>query len=174
MVTPDPAVKVPLIHDMVFTQEWLDAKDEEDEQGRTNRETMTIVCSELDSRFLSTQSVFVTLQDYLRRIEITKPQTLLGSLSQMAAGLGHYVKGDRLRTISASIPKVMIITGDNDALVPPENSFILKRNMPEAEIEQWEKCAHAIHVQYRRRFNTLLERVFREGKEKLDASPGTW
>lgn len=92
----------------------------------------------------------------------------------MVAGLSHHVTGDRLRKISASIPKVLIVTGDNDALVLPKNSLNLKKNMPEAEYVQWEKCAHALHVQYKKKFNALLERVFEEGKERLEAEPDKW
>ncbi|KAH8108127.1 alpha beta-hydrolase [Cristinia sonorae] len=150
----DPEVKIPMIHDMVFSKEWLDQVDEDDEEGRTNRELMTI--------------------DYRRRIAITRPQTVVGTMSQMAAGFGHHVTGDRLRKISSSIPKVLIVTGDNDALVHPRNSLILKESMPEAEYVQFEKCAHAIHVQHRKKFNALLERVFEEGKQLLEASPDRW
>ena len=30
--------KIPMIHDMLFTQEWLDSPAEGDPQGRTNRQ----------------------------------------------------------------------------------------------------------------------------------------
>lgn len=86
----------------------------------------------------------------------------------------HKVSNDRLRKISTSIPKVLIVTGDEDHLVPIKNSKILKDNMPEAEYVQWEHCGHALHMQYRRKFNDLLERVFAEGKEKLEGSPDKW
>ena len=39
----EPIKKVPYAHNMIFHKEWLDLKDEDDEQGRTNRETMTEV-----------------------------------------------------------------------------------------------------------------------------------
>ncbi|TCD65413.1 hypothetical protein EIP91_002712 [Steccherinum ochraceum] len=154
LTVADPEVKIPMIHDMIFSDFWLDEKDEDDTEGRTNGELMTI--------------------DYRRRIEITKPQTIVGTLSQMAAGMSHHVTGDRLSKISASIPKVLIVTGDDDALVPPKNSLILKKNMPEAEYVQWEKCGHALHVQYRKRFNALVERVIDEGKKNLEASQDQW
>lgn len=110
-------------------------------------------------------------QDYRKRIETTKPQSFLGSISQMAAGLTHYVSPARLNTISKSIPKVLIITGDKDHLVDPKNSHHLKKHMPEAELVEWTGTGHAIHLQRKERFNDLLERVFREGREKLESRP---
>ena len=99
-------------------------------------------------------------------METTRPQTLMGALSQMAAGLTHNVSPERLRRISKSVPKVMILTGDHDNLVRPSCSVHLKQHMPEAELVQWEHTGHGIHVQWGKRFNALLERVFEEGRER--------
>ncbi|KAK0197528.1 Alpha/Beta hydrolase protein [Armillaria mellea] len=133
--TKDLAIKIPIIHDMVFTKSWLEDKDEED-PSRTNREHETEVLT--------------------KRINLTKPQTLLGTIYQMCAGLTHHVTPDRLRKISSSVPKVILVTGDEDNL----------RHMPDAELVQWENTGHAIHYQRRRKFNALVERVVKEGREK--------
>ncbi|KAK0502852.1 Alpha/Beta hydrolase protein [Armillaria luteobubalina] len=143
--TKDLAVKVPIIHDMVFTKSWLEDKDEED-PSRTNRERETEVLT--------------------KRMNLTKPQTLLGTVYQMCAGLTHHVTPDRLRKISSSVPKVLLVTGDEDNLVKADNTFYLKRHMPEAELVQWENTGHAIHYQRRREFNALVERAVKEGREK--------
>lgn len=105
-------------------------------------------------------------QDFLRRVAITKPQQLMGHVSQMAAGLTHYVSKAQLGKISASIPKVTIVTGDDDHLVRPRMSRALKAAMPEAELVEWEGTGHGIHVQRRRAFNSLVERTAREGVER--------
>lgn len=84
-----------------------------------------------------TNGEFLT-QVHTYRINLARRQTLVGSLSQMAAAKRHYVSPDRLKTIAASIPKVYIMTGDEDNLVRPENSHHLKSCMPEAEFEVWE------------------------------------
>ncbi|KAF5331672.1 hypothetical protein D9611_007611 [Ephemerocybe angulata] len=97
-------------------------------------------------------------RSYLRRIEITKPQLFLGHISQRCSGLTHHVSPERLRIISASIPKVLILTGDEDNLVNPANSFRLKASMPEAELAQWEETGHGITNQRARRFNEALEK----------------
>jgi pimeloyl-ACP methyl ester carboxylesterase len=85
----------------------------------------------------------------------------------MCAGLTHHVTPDRLKKISSSIPKVIIVTGDADHLVHPRNSFRLKEVMPEAEFIQWKDTGHAVHTQDPDRFNEMLKRVFEEGKAKV-------
>lgn len=67
--------------------------------------------------------------------------------------------------ISASIPKVLILTGDKDHLVRSSNSVYMKQHMPEAELVQWKDTGHGIHLQRRSQFIALLERVFEEGRE---------
>ncbi|KAJ6547128.1 alpha/beta-hydrolase [Mycena capillaripes] len=138
--------KIPLILEMVYPLRWLDEPAEGEGEGRTNREVQTEL--------------------YRRRILATAPQHLIGSLSQMAAGLTHHVTPERLRSISEAIPKVLIITGDDDNLVSPANSRYMKSYMPDAELEEWEATGHAIHVQRPKKFNQLLERVFKEGRRK--------
>jgi len=146
MGVSDPNVKVPMVLDMSFPKEWLDSKAESDPAGRTNLEVQTEL--------------------FLQRIEVTRPQSLTGALSQMASGLTHSVNSERLRKISSSVPKVLILTGDQDNLVSPANSRHLKANMPEAELVEWNGTGHPIHLQWPERFNELLERVFAEGRAR--------
>lgn len=107
------------------------------------------------------------VQEYRRRFEVTRPQKPLGAISQMAAGLTHNISPDRLRRISASIPKVLIVTGDHDNLVDPSNSHYMKEHMPEAELVEWKDAGHGIQVQFKEEFIALIERVVREGRERL-------
>lgn len=60
----------------------------------------------------------------------------------MAAAMTHNVSPERLREISKSIPKVLIVTGDEDHLVDPENSRYMKEQMPEAELVEWAGAGH--------------------------------
>ncbi|PCH38657.1 alpha/beta-hydrolase [Wolfiporia cocos MD-104 SS10] len=143
----DPEAKIPVVLDMVFPRAWLDAPAENDAQGRTNREVQTI--------------------EYRKRFEASRPQSPFGALSQMAAGLTHGVSPARLRSISSSIPKVLIVTGDDDYLVDPANSRHMKACMPEAELVEWAGVGHAVQVQRREKFNELVERVIGEGRSKL-------
>ncbi len=94
----------------------------------------------------------------------------MGVLSHNWAPLVHYVSPARLQAISSTIPKIIILTGDNDNLVEPRNSFYLKQNMPEAELVQWENTGHAIHSQWPERLSALIERAVREGREEVGPS----
>lgn len=85
----------------------------------------------------------------------------------MAAGLTHRVTGDRLREISRLVPKVIIVTGDEDHLVNPERSRFIKANMPEAEFIEISGTGHAIHLQRPREFNGIITRAIREGRSRL-------
>lgn len=144
----DPAKRVPIVLDMLFPQPWLDSPVPDDPNKRTNRQ--------IQSEML------------IRRAEITRPQTLTGSLSQMAAAITHKITVERNRYMASKIPKILILTGDKDDLVNPANSEELAKRMPEAEFIKWEETGHAIHEQWHERFNSLLERVIEEGRAKFE------
>ncbi|KAI8998792.1 alpha/beta-hydrolase [Trametes punicea] len=146
MMTPDPEKRPPIVIESLYPKEWLDSKAEGDPEGRTNRD--------------------IEIEAFRKRIQFTRPQSFLGSISQMAAALTHYVSPDRLRRISASVPKVAIVTGDTDNMVDPSNSHLMKEHMPEAELIVRKGAGHGIANQYSAWFNELLERVIREGREK--------
>ncbi|KAJ6618310.1 Alpha/Beta hydrolase protein [Mycena sp. CBHHK59/15] len=146
LFTPEMEAKIPLVLDMLYPPQWLVQPAEGDNEGRNNRE--------------------VQVELYRQRMLITPPQHFIGALSQMSAALTHHVTQERLRSISESIPKVLIVTGDEDNLVSPSNSRYIKSCMPDAEWEEWKATGHAIHVQRPSQFNQLLERVFSEGRRK--------
>ena len=98
---------------------------------------------------------------------MTPIQKAIGSASQMWAGLTHHVKAERLAQISKNVPKVLILTGDEDHLVKTSNSVYLSEQMPEAEFVVWKDTGHVLNVQRADRFNALLERVFHEGLARL-------
>ncbi|TFK81695.1 alpha/beta-hydrolase [Polyporus arcularius HHB13444] len=146
MMIKEPEKKIPYVLEMLYPKEWLDAKAPSDPEGRTNREIETLA--------------------YKKRIEVTRPQTFLGAISQMAAAMTHHVSPDRLRKISSAIPKVIIVTGDTDNLIDPSNSHFLKEHMPEAELVVKTGVAHGLTIQEKQWFNELLERTFKEGRER--------
>lgn len=108
---------------------------------------------------------------FLRRINIARRQTLVGALSQMAAALTHHVSAARLQKISASIPKIYIMTGDEDNLVKPANSYHLKSCMPEAEFEVWEDSGHDVPAQRLKRFRAKMVSVMQEGWDRRQTEP---
>jgi pimeloyl-ACP methyl ester carboxylesterase len=99
------------------------------------------------------------------RILATSPQTLVGTLSQMVAGLTHRVSPDRLRQIAKDVPKIVLVTGDEDNLVPTRcNEWIKECMGPGVELEKWEGTGHALQIQRPKRFNALVERVVEESR----------
>lgn len=94
-------------------------------------------------------------------------QSPIGAISQMFAGLTHHVSKHRLREISRTVPKVLIVVGDEDHLVDPGNSVYLKENMPEAEYVVFEHTGHGIHLQKPREYCELVDRVIKEGRERV-------
>ncbi|QRV90116.1 alpha/beta hydrolase family protein [Ceratobasidium sp. AG-Ba] len=142
--TKDPATKVRMIMDMVFPLAWL-AEPSASDPTITNREAQTRL--------------------YMVRILATTPQTLVGTLSQMAAGLTHYVSAERLRQIAKDVPKIILVTGDEDNLVPPTRSEWIKECMgPQVELEKWDHTGHALQIQRPERFNALVERIMKESR----------
>lgn len=85
----------------------------------------------------------------------------------MWAGFTHHVQAERLAQISKTIPKVVILTGDEDHLVWPTNSAYLKKHMAEAEYIKWKNTGHVVCMQHVERFNALLDRVFLEGEGRM-------
>lgn len=92
----------------------------------------------------------------------------MGALGQMAAGLTHNMTPDRLVKVSTSVPKVLILSASEDVVISYTEGEKLKRYMPEAEYQCWEKTGHGICGQHKERFNQLLMKVFEQGKEAVE------
>jgi 3-oxoadipate enol-lactonase len=71
------------------------------------------------------------------RAEPTSPRSFF---SQLGAVLGHST-GFRLRRIACP---TVVVTGDDDVLIPPHNSRLLARLVPGAHLEVIRACGHAI------------------------------
>jgi pimeloyl-ACP methyl ester carboxylesterase len=68
------------------------------------------------------------------------PTTAKSFFAQLSAVLGHST-GFRLRRISCP---TVVVTGDDDCLIPPQNSRMLARLVPGAQLEVIRACGHAI------------------------------
>lgn len=150
---------------ILFPAAWLEAKAEGDPRDRTNREVETEVSAFLF--FCQRFSTHSPPQNFLKRYHTARPQPFIGVISQMAAGLTHRVSGDRLREISRLIPKVVIVTGDEDHLVSPQRSRFIKASMPEAELIEISGTGHGIQFQRGRELNEIIARTVREGRSRL-------
>ncbi|KAJ7261401.1 alpha beta-hydrolase [Mycena haematopus] len=136
--TTDIEAKIPIILPMLYPPAWLEEPAEDYDDGRTNRE--------------------VQIELYRQRILTTAPQHLIGALSQMWAALTHH----RLRGISEAIPKVLIVTGDQDNLVSPRTS-VHQEMYADAEFEQWENTGHGIHSQRPKNSTRVGESIQEDG-----------
>ncbi|KAH9483134.1 Poly(3-hydroxyalkanoate) depolymerase [Psilocybe cubensis] len=173
MFTPEPIDKVPTVLDMLFPAKWLAERAQSDPHAEWNGNTE-------DNREGKTNRD-VQQEGFLRRVAITQPQLFLGHISQMAAGLTHHVSPTRLAQIANTVPKIAIVTGDEDNLVRPIGSVKIWKAMTEGpgqntaevrkrvELLQWEGTGHGIHSQKEVEFNQLVERCMREGKALVEA-----
>ena len=73
-------------------------------------------------------------------------------LRQFNACLNHDTI-DRLCRFSSP---TLIISGDDDYLVPTQNSMILKELLPHAELELYEGCRHCFFIEVPDRFNASV------------------
>jgi len=73
---------------------------------------------------------------------------------QLNACLNHDTV-DRISMVTAS---TLIMTGDDDLLVPSENSLILKELMPEADVELFAGCRHCFIMEEAAKFNRSVVR----------------
>ncbi|KAF9653124.1 alpha/beta-hydrolase [Thelephora ganbajun] len=147
LTVKDPGVRASKSLETLFPVAWLGAKVEGDPRGRTNREIET--------------------ENFLKRYYTARPQPFIGVISQMAAGLTHRVSGDRLREISSLVPKVVIVTGDEDHLVNPQRSKFIKASMPEAELIEFSGTGHGVHIQRAKELNGIIARAIRESRSRL-------
>ncbi|KAJ7606179.1 Alpha/Beta hydrolase protein [Mycena polygramma] len=142
LMTKEPTKKAPTVMKMLYPSAWIDEVAVNDPPQRTNRQVQT--------------------EAYLRRVLFSPKQQIIGHISQLLAGLTHRVSPDRLRQISETVPKVVILCGDEDNLIDPQHSKDLKASMPAAEFIEWENTGHGFQSQRPEKFRDLLIRIFHE------------
>lgn len=84
---------------------------------------------------------------------------------QFAACLNHDTS-DRIHTISCP---VLIMTGDDDPLVPPENSSILKELLPEAVFSNFRGGRHGFMIENQEIFNKEIISFFKSFPGKVES-----
>jgi len=68
---------------------------------------------------------------------------------QFAACLNH----DTITRLPGISAHILIMTGDDDPLVPAQNSYILKELLPKARLYVFPKGRHCSLIEYSDRFN---------------------
>ncbi|PWN46990.1 alpha/beta-hydrolase [Violaceomyces palustris] len=133
--------------DTLFPQIWLEEKCERDPKGRTNRENI--------------------YELFAWRYKFNKRQNVHGAMAQIKAALTHHVSDEDLIRIDSSVPRIAILTGDEDHLVNPRNSEYLRIKLSKATYHHFENTGHAIGLQHTTRLNQLLIQVFEEGEQEV-------
>lgn len=87
-------------------------------------------------------STFITgtperVEAYIR-ICVEHPQTKSGAIGQMAALMGF----DAEKELDGIRTPVLVVTGDEDMLIPQENSMLLARKIPDARLETIAGAGH--------------------------------
>lgn len=188
LFTADIEQKIPQLLEMVYPESWLSSP------STTNSSPSSPPLDDPTSpSYVPSSNTGLTNRDvqiplYRYRMLNTRPQTPIGAISQMIAGMTHYVAPERLKHIAENVGKVVILTGDEDNLIRPENSFkiaeamtagelgrdgrtgVAKDGQIDVELVVWEKTGHALHMQWVQRFNELLERCWEEGTKNLASS----
>lgn len=169
-------MKVPTVLKMLYPSAWLDEVAVNDPQQRTNHQVqaeVTPLITSYDYIYPPQHScIFGASYSARNSASLVRPfnspslsgnsPSQTGHISQLGAALTHHVSADKLRRISKSIPKVVILCGDEDSLVDLRHSRDLKACMPEAEFVQWKNTGHGIHSQRPAEFHNLLMRIFGE------------
>ncbi|KAI9249548.1 Alpha/Beta hydrolase protein [Sporodiniella umbellata] len=137
----DPTHRVQMGLNLVYPAHWLAAKPTsvEYQQYDTNAD--------------------LSLALFLARMDRSRAQSLMGSLSQMAAGLRHHVSDARLRAIRETRVPVLVMTGTVDHLVDPANSYHLA-DILQAKLVVFEGSGHGLPSEQTDRYNTLIDQHF--------------
>jgi len=108
--------------DLLFSQKYLSDKHH---SGNTNRE--------------------VLLQRMSERKKIVPPVNVKGSVSQLAAIQGHRITDKDVEVFMDSKFKILVITGDNDLMVPHKHSYHIKSMLKhKAELFVIEGVGHGL------------------------------
>ncbi|TIC28286.1 alpha/beta-hydrolase [Wallemia mellicola] len=133
--------------ELVFPLKWLDEIREGDGLKRTNRE-----CER---------------EHMIERAKYSKKQDPFGAISQMYAALGHKVSPDRMKKIDQNIPKISIVSGDEDYLVDISCSVDLQKHLPSATYTIFNDTGHGLISQRPFKFNKLVEETIAEAVKKV-------
>jgi hypothetical protein len=158
--------RVNAVSELLFPPKYLDEKRQGDPKGRYNRQIMQEVRTNWSDGDDATLMAICMRQMFAFRYSFTRRQTLFGAMAQVGAvsvliiqhtlvakilisfqAITHRVSPSELKQINEAIPKITILTGDQDNLVNPRNSEHLKKHMPLAELHVVKGGGHAMTIQ---------------------------
>lgn len=101
----------------------------------------------------------VLIKEFLLEREREGGPSLAGLIGQLSAVARHYISRKTLRNLKKQLnaqgSPILLMTGTEDHLVRPLNSFILKEVL-DAKLIVFTGCGHMIHMEKPELFNSLL------------------
>jgi len=97
-------------------------------------------------------------------------EKFIGVVYQTLAILAHYVSPARLSRIRASRIPVLIMTGTEDKLIGPSNSYYLKEELQPEQFIVLEGAGHMIHRECYQQVNSALHQHFMLHQNRLQKS----
>lgn len=97
-------------------------------------------------------------------------ENFLGIVYQVAAILTHHVSAKKLNQIKESRIPVLIMTGTDDKLIYPSNSYYLKKILQPEEFIVLKGAGHMIHRECYTEVNRALHRHFMLHQNRLKSS----
>ncbi|EGG04611.1 alpha/beta hydrolase [Melampsora larici-populina 98AG31] len=101
--------------------------------------------------------------------DIMRPQSSSAEVCQTAAALFHSCSSESLNRLRKSLgnAKVMILTGDEDLLMSVSKSVELHQDLKDSELIVWKGGGHALCAQMEQEYNSLIERVMKDGHDSI-------
>jgi 3-oxoadipate enol-lactonase len=104
--------------------------------------------------FLNTQPEAVAAY---RRAQLSAPLQPEFAFQAQLAAIATF---SRCRDLPRLALPVLVVTGTEDVIVPPENARLLSGLLPDAEVAEFPGAGHAVNVEAAAQFNNLVHRFF--------------
>ncbi|KAJ3220429.1 hypothetical protein HK099_004364 [Clydaea vesicula] len=98
----------------------------------------------------------VIMESHIKRSKLTKPINPKVMLLQWGATITHYVSPDRLKDLSSSHIKFLVVCGLQDVVIRPSNSIYLAKQL-DCKLELFENAGHGLIEQLAKQYNNLVE-----------------
>ncbi|EGC40255.1 hypothetical protein DICPUDRAFT_25440 [Dictyostelium purpureum] len=142
----DFSKKADILLDTLFSKQYLSSQSELD-PSKTKRQEL--------------------IEEYVNKMNSTKAPPISTLFGHMRCIFTHYVSSSRLESIKNQDFPVLVLTGTDDYLVKPKNSFSLKNKLSPTEFIVYENCGHCVNVEKLSEFNHAIENHFM--RHKIDS-----
>jgi len=103
---------------------------------------------------------------HLERLRLDPPPPIAGAYGQILACTTHHISSERLLKLKNSGIPICVVTGTNDHLVDPANSYDLKEILQPQEFIVFEGAGHGITLECKDLFNEAIVRNFKRASTK--------